>query len=103
MRRREFISLLGGTALAWPGKRVDALLVAFDGLFQANIRMIANLAERNRLPAIYVGREFIEAGGLMTYGVSFPHLYSPPRPTPTRFSRVRRPRSYRSSSRQSSS
>jgi putative ABC transport system substrate-binding protein len=56
-------------------KRVDALLVAFDGLFQANIRMIANQAERNRLPAIYVGREFIEAGGLMTYGVSFPHLY----------------------------
>jgi putative ABC transport system substrate-binding protein len=37
--------------------------------------MIANLAEQNRLPAIYVGREFIEAGGLMTYGVSFPHLY----------------------------
>jgi putative ABC transport system substrate-binding protein len=37
--------------------------------------MIADLAKRNRLPAIYVGREFIEAGGLMTYGVSFPHLY----------------------------
>jgi putative ABC transport system substrate-binding protein len=55
--------------------RVDALLVAFDGLFQANIRLIADQAERHRLPAIYVGREFIEAGGLMTYGVSFPHLY----------------------------
>jgi putative tryptophan/tyrosine transport system substrate-binding protein len=50
-------------------------LVAFDGLFQANIRIIVDLAERNRLPAIYVGREFIEAGGLMTYGVSFPYLY----------------------------
>jgi putative tryptophan/tyrosine transport system substrate-binding protein len=37
--------------------------------------MIVELAARNRLPAIYVGREFIEAGGLMTYGVSFPHLY----------------------------
>jgi putative ABC transport system substrate-binding protein len=57
------------------GKHVDALLVAFDGLFQANIRIIVDLAERNRLPAIYVGREFIEAGGLMTYGVSFPYLY----------------------------
>jgi putative ABC transport system substrate-binding protein len=57
------------------GRRVDALLVAFDGLFQANTRMIVELAARNRLPAIYVGREFIEAGGLMTYGVSFPHLY----------------------------
>jgi putative ABC transport system substrate-binding protein len=57
------------------GRHVDALIVAFDGLFQANTRMIAELAARNRLPAIYVGREFIEAGGLMTYGVSFPHLY----------------------------
>jgi ABC-type uncharacterized transport system substrate-binding protein len=57
------------------GRHVDALLVAFDGLFQANTRMIVELAARNRLPAIYVGREFIEAGGLMTYGVSFPHLY----------------------------
>ena len=57
------------------GQHVNALLVAFDGLFQANAGMITELAARNRLPAIYVGREFIEAGGLMTYGVSFPHLY----------------------------
>jgi ABC-type uncharacterized transport system substrate-binding protein len=72
VRSREDIGRAFETAI---GKRVDALLVAFDGLFQANIRMIAKLAEQNRLPAIYVGREFIEAGGLMTYGVSFPHLY----------------------------
>ena len=57
------------------GRHVNALLVAFDGLFQANAGMITELAARNRLPAIYVGREFIEAGGLMTYEVSFPHLY----------------------------
>jgi len=57
------------------GRHVNALLVAFDGLFQANAGMITQLAARNRLPAIYVGREFIEAGGLMTYEVSFPHLY----------------------------
>ena len=56
-------------------RHVDALLVSFDGLFQANTRMIVELVARNRLPAIYVGREFIEVGGLMTYGVSFPHLY----------------------------
>src|SRR5262249_30458635 len=63
VRSREDISRAFETAI---GKHVDALLVAFDGLFQANIRVIANLAEQNRLPAIYVGREFIEAGGLMT-------------------------------------
>jgi putative ABC transport system substrate-binding protein len=56
-------------------QRIDALVVSFDGLFQANAQTIAALAVWNKLPAIYVGREFIEAGGLITYGVSFPHLY----------------------------
>jgi putative ABC transport system substrate-binding protein len=72
VRSRDDVGRAFETAV---GRRVDALLVAFDGLFQANTRMIVELAARNRLPAIYVGREFIEAGGLMTYGVSFPHLY----------------------------
>jgi putative ABC transport system substrate-binding protein len=72
VRSRDDIARAFETAVA---KRVDALLVAFDGLFQANSRMITDAAVRNRLPAIYIGREFIEAGGLMTYGVSFPYLY----------------------------
>jgi ABC-type uncharacterized transport system substrate-binding protein len=72
VRSRDDVGRAFETAV---GRHVDALIVAFDGLFQANTRMIAELAARNRLPAIYVGREFIEAGGLMTYGVSFPHLY----------------------------
>jgi putative tryptophan/tyrosine transport system substrate-binding protein len=72
VRSRDDVGRAFETAV---GRHVDALLVAFDGLFQANTRMIVELAARNRLPAIYVGREFIEAGGLMTYGVSFPHLY----------------------------
>ena len=72
VRSRDEVGRAFETAV---GRHVDALIVAFDGLFQANTRMIAELAARNRLPAIYVGREFIEAGGLMTYGVSFPHLY----------------------------
>jgi putative ABC transport system substrate-binding protein len=84
-------------------RHVNALLVAFDGLFQANAGMITELAARNRLPAIYVGREFIEAGGLMTYGVSFPHLYSAPRPMLTGFSRARSLRICQSSNRPSSS
>jgi ABC-type uncharacterized transport system substrate-binding protein len=72
VRSRDDVGRAFETAV---GRHVDAVIVAFDGLFQANTRMIAELAARNRLPAIYVGREFIEAGGLMTYGVSFPHLY----------------------------
>ena len=36
---------------------------------------IVDLAARNRLPAAYPSREFVEAGGLMTYAVSYPALY----------------------------
>ena len=42
---------------------------------QANAKLISELAANNRLPAIYVSREFIEAGGLLAYGVSYPDLY----------------------------
>jgi putative ABC transport system substrate-binding protein len=36
---------------------------------------VAELATKNRLPAIYHVSEFVEAGGLMSYGVSFIDLY----------------------------
>jgi putative ABC transport system substrate-binding protein len=35
---------------------------------------IADLAIKSRLPAIYYDPQFVEAGGLMTYGVSFTDL-----------------------------
>jgi putative ABC transport system substrate-binding protein len=54
---------------------VDALTVSIDGLTQANGAFIAELAARHRLPAIYAAREFVEAGGLLAYGVSYPDLY----------------------------
>jgi putative tryptophan/tyrosine transport system substrate-binding protein len=56
-------------------QRVDALIVALDTVTQTNRQFIALLAARHRLPAIYTSRDFVEAGGLMTYGVSFPDLY----------------------------
>ena len=37
--------------------------------------MIAEHAARNHLPTIYGAREFVEAGGLMSYSVSYPQLY----------------------------
>jgi ABC-type uncharacterized transport system substrate-binding protein len=36
---------------------------------------IIDLAAKNRLPAIYYNPEWAEAGGLMSYGVSFTDLY----------------------------
>jgi len=56
-------------------RHVDALLVGLDGLIQAHRQTIASLATQNRLPAVYSGREFIEAGGLLSYAVSYPDLY----------------------------
>jgi putative tryptophan/tyrosine transport system substrate-binding protein len=53
----------------------DALVVGVDGLTVANRGIIAELAAKDRLPAIYASREFVEAGGLMAYGPSFPDLY----------------------------
>lgn len=45
------------------------------GLETANREAILPLAARYRLPAIYATRDFVEAGGLMSYGVSYPDLY----------------------------
>jgi putative ABC transport system substrate-binding protein len=50
--------------------RVDALIVAPDPLFFDRIVIIATLAARHALPAIYGPREFVDAGGLMSYGAS---------------------------------
>jgi putative tryptophan/tyrosine transport system substrate-binding protein len=56
-------------------KRVDALFVGNDSITQENRSMIAEIAARNHLPTIYGAREFVEAGGLMSYSVSYPQLY----------------------------
>jgi putative ABC transport system substrate-binding protein len=56
-------------------QRADGLIVGQEGLFQANRKLIAELAAKHRLPAIYRSMEFIEAGGLMAYGPSYPDLY----------------------------
>jgi putative ABC transport system substrate-binding protein len=56
-------------------QRADALVVGIDGLTQTHRRPIADLAAQHRLPAIYAGREFVDAGGLISYGVSYADLY----------------------------
>ena len=54
--------------------RVDALIVALDGLTQANRGLIIELASTYRLPAIYGSGEFVYSGGLLTYTTDFPDL-----------------------------
>lgn len=56
-------------------RHVDALVIGADGLIQANQQKIVDFAARNRLPAVYPAREFVDAGGLIAYAVNYPELY----------------------------
>jgi putative tryptophan/tyrosine transport system substrate-binding protein len=51
--------------------RADALLVLQSPVFNSHRAEIAELAIKHRLPATYPRREFVEDGGLMSYGVNF--------------------------------
>jgi ABC-type uncharacterized transport system substrate-binding protein len=55
--------------------RADALVVGADSFFTSRRLQLATLATRHAIPAVYVGREFAEAGGLMSYGTSVPEVY----------------------------
>jgi putative ABC transport system substrate-binding protein len=56
-------------------ERADALLAQGSGVLNAHRTQIAGLAVKSRLPAMYYAAEFVEAGGLMSYGVDFPDLF----------------------------
>ena len=49
--------------------RVDGLIVSDSPEHVTNRQLIVDLAARHRLPAVYPFREFVEAGGLLSYGV----------------------------------
>ena len=55
--------------------RADAVLVLGGPVFQSHRTQIVELAVKNRLPATYNVPEFVEDGGLMSYGVSVIDLY----------------------------
>jgi ABC-type uncharacterized transport system substrate-binding protein len=55
--------------------RADAILMLNSPVLNPHRTQVINLAVKSRLPVIYGQSEFVEAGGLMTYGVSFTDLF----------------------------
>jgi putative ABC transport system substrate-binding protein len=56
-------------------EHAQALMVANDGFLTSRTSQIAALAARYALPAVYPWREFVAAGGLMSYGTSISEAY----------------------------
>ena len=56
-------------------ERPDALFVAPDGFFTSRRVQLAALAARHALPATYSVRDFVDVGGLMSYGASLTDTY----------------------------
>jgi putative tryptophan/tyrosine transport system substrate-binding protein len=55
--------------------RADAVFVAPDSFFAGRPVQFVTLAAHYRIPAAYTQRDFVEAGGLMSYGTDIPDMY----------------------------
>ena len=59
---------LDGRLAAIGASRPDVLIVSPDALLRLRQAQIVAVAERARIPAIYAARDYVDAGGLMSYG-----------------------------------
>jgi putative tryptophan/tyrosine transport system substrate-binding protein len=66
---------LDGAFASLVQRRVDGLVIGTDTFFNSQSARLAALTVRNRLPAIYQYREFVAAGGLMSYAGSITDAY----------------------------
>ena len=76
----QYLDILGPkdieTAFREAGKgRADAVLVLGGPVLVSQRTQIADLAAKNRIPAIYPSPEFVEAGGLMSYSANITDLF----------------------------
>jgi len=56
-------------------ERLDGLYVISSPLMNANQKRIAGFALKSRLPSVHVTREYVDAGGLMSYGADLAESY----------------------------
>jgi putative ABC transport system substrate-binding protein len=55
--------------------RADAIMVLGNPILNLQRQRVVDLAAKLRLPAAYARPEYVEAGGLMTYGTNYPELF----------------------------
>jgi putative ABC transport system substrate-binding protein len=68
---RDFDAVFTNLAELRPG----ALVIGTDGFFISRSEQLAAMTVRHGMPAIFENREFVAAGGLMSYGGSLPDAY----------------------------
>ena len=56
-------------------ERLDALIVVANPLMGQRAKQVFELATKNRLPSMTEGTQYVEAGGLISYGANLPDLY----------------------------
>jgi ABC-type uncharacterized transport system substrate-binding protein len=66
---------LEGAFAAMAKERAEALIVEADLRFNQHLTRVVGLAAERRLPATYVSKDFVEGGGMMSYGPSWPDQF----------------------------
>ena len=69
------ISEIDAAFAALVREHADALFVAGDAFFNSRRVQFATLAARDRVPASYASREYVEVGGLMNYGTNLSEMW----------------------------
>src|SRR5262249_49324782 len=68
VRKASTIQEINAAFTAFARDRADALLVGPDGFFNTRRVQIANLTARHAFPTMFGARNYVEVGGLMSYG-----------------------------------
>jgi ABC-type uncharacterized transport system substrate-binding protein len=63
------------TFFEFAGRRIGGSAHVTDPFFNAEHRRLAALALQHRLPGVYPQREYVQAGGLLSYGASIPESH----------------------------
>jgi putative tryptophan/tyrosine transport system substrate-binding protein len=66
---------LEGAFSAMTRERAGALVVLADLRFNQHLERLVNFAAEHRLPVTYTSKDFVEGGGLMSYGPSWPDQF----------------------------